>query len=544
MSIINSIAFGLGVILHHGLFIHGEWHLKAPAILYSHVLASGLLAVYSYCGSGDYYTTLTTTCVVSAAYLCGLFTSISIYRLFFHQLNGFPGPRLAALSKLWHVWRCRDSRGHEVLEEWHKKYGPFVRTGPNEITMFHPAAYEAMDNYKHGNTRSDWYDLIYPRLSSIFTRDKDTHNARRRTWEQALGASSLTQYYPRLHALVQVLKGLVDEYATTAQPVLINDLMYWYAFDAMGDFGFGNDFGMLKNRSWVDGAVNMRSAITLLGPFSYAIWAIRLAFSLIPGVGKVRQWFQMIDFADACMKDRMEKESTKLDVSTWFIEEYKKSQPSQLNDNSLSGEAATMLVAGGDTTAPSLILLLYFLARYPEHATKIQDELENVDCSDVKELTALPHLTGTINESMRLLSAIPSFSSRITGPNGVSVDGDCFIPPNTKICAPRYSIGRLEAAYEDPHSFIPERWYSRPELVRDKRAFAPFGTGRWSCVGKNLAMAQLRLVAAGLLSEYDIQLDPRHSDGESFEREMLDQLTANPGKLFLIFKKREHGQAV
>lgn len=29
-------------------------------------------------------------------------------------------------------------------------------------------------------------------------------------------------------------------------------------------------------------------------------------------------------------------------------------------------------------------------------------------------------------------------------------------------------------------SFIPERWYSRPELVLDKEAFAPFGVGKFS----------------------------------------------------------------
>ena len=36
----------------------------------------------------------------------------------------------------------------------------------------------------------------------------------------------------------------------------------------------------------------------------------------------------------------------------------------------------------------------------------------------------------------------------------------------------------VAAAYEDPHAFIPERWYSRTELVKDKRAFAPFGLGK------------------------------------------------------------------
>lgn len=26
--------------------------------------------------------------------------------------------------------------------------------------------------------------------------------------------------------------------------------------------------------------------------------------------------------------------------------------------------------------------------------------------------------------------------------------------------------------------FIPERWYSQPELILQKRAYAPFGTGK------------------------------------------------------------------
>jgi hypothetical protein len=103
---------------------------------------------------------------------------------------------------------------------------------------------------------------------------------------------------------------------------------------------------------------------------------------------------------------------------------------------------------------------------------------------------------------MRLVPAVLTFSSRVTPPEGLIIDGT-FIPGNTKICAPRYTIGRrkrttpshpshslktanrpqannpqVETAYVNPHSFIPERWYSKPELIKDKRAFAPFGIGK------------------------------------------------------------------
>lgn len=64
-------------------------------------------------------------------YSLGLFGSIAIYRLFFRRLRTFPGPRLAALTKLWHVYQCWDSRNHLVLDAFHKKYGTVVRTGKN-----------------------------------------------------------------------------------------------------------------------------------------------------------------------------------------------------------------------------------------------------------------------------------------------------------------------------------------------------------------------------------------------------------------------------
>lgn len=120
------LALSLSVLMHHGLFIRGEWHLQAPVIVSGHVLAFLLLVVKQHLFNrgpfGD-------VAVPAAAYLLGLFVSISVYRLYFHRLRRFPGPRLAALSKVWHVWECRDSRGHHLLETWHQKYGSFVRTG-------------------------------------------------------------------------------------------------------------------------------------------------------------------------------------------------------------------------------------------------------------------------------------------------------------------------------------------------------------------------------------------------------------------------------
>ncbi|KAJ5372970.1 hypothetical protein N7517_004976 [Penicillium concentricum] len=563
----GAVAFIAGLLAHQLVFIHGEWHLKGPRVVILHLLSGSLLYANHLFGNGRSQASLVETMYLAACYLSSLFTSIAVYRVIFHRLKHFPGPKLAAVSKLWHVWKCRDSRGHLVLQDWHEKYGEFVRTGPAEITIFHPEAYEAMDGHANHNTRSDWYDLLYPRISSIFTRDRQLHHERRKMWEQALSKKALFQYHRRVVNKVRTLERLVA--LEDSHPVLINDLMYFFAFDSMGDFAFSEDFGMMKNKRWHSSIAMLRSALTLLGPFSPAIWIPRLGFAFIPTLWKVQHWFHMLEFCDQCMARRMKKTPADRDIASWFIEDHVKHGSDPSRARWLSGDTATLVVAGrsvrldimrqrtdncSDTTAPSLTLLFYFLARYPIHAEKIYEEIRDVDRENPAVLATLSHLTGTINEAMRLLPAVLTFSSRVTPPDGLTIDGT-FIPGNTKICAPRYTIGRrekllilclvrntkllqVETAYVHPHEFIPARWYSQPELIKDKRAFAPFGVGRTSCVGRHLALVQIRLVTAALVFHYRIKFAPGENYGEAVERDMKDQLTAQPGACRLVFESR------
>jgi len=126
----------LGLAVHRLVFIHGEWHLRGPNVVVCHVLLAILLYAteLAFKQKGSQYSSLQPTQVI-VCYLSSLFSSIAVYRIFFHRLKHLPGPRLAALTKLWHVWKCRDSRGHHVLQAWHEEYGEFVRTGKRIIPV-------------------------------------------------------------------------------------------------------------------------------------------------------------------------------------------------------------------------------------------------------------------------------------------------------------------------------------------------------------------------------------------------------------------------
>ncbi|KAL8741550.1 MAG: hypothetical protein Q9190_005851 [Brigantiaea leucoxantha] len=165
-----------------------------------------------------------------------------------------------------------------------------------------------------------------------------------------------------------------------------------------------------------------------------------------------------------------------------------------------------------------MIYLFYRLALEPQHAEKIRIELQSIQSIyDTKALKTLEHLNGAINETLRLHPSVPTGSYRQSPPEGVKIAGR-WIPGNITIVAPRYTMGRhkpthsvsslVEKSFQQAADFIPERWYSRPEMVADKKVFTPFSIRRFACVGKNLTLAELRFVTTLLVSKYDIKFAP------------------------------------
>ena len=216
-----------------------------------------------------------------------------------------------------------------------------------------------------------------------------------------------------------------------------------------------------------------------------------------------------------------------------------------------------------------MVYLFYRLALEPQHAEKIRDEIHSISSIyDPQGLKTLNHLNGAINEILRLHPSVPTGGYRETPPQGIEIAGR-FIPGNITIVSPRYTMGRrtsslflpnpciissrtqhgnealanlsllttVDKSFARASEFVPERWYSRPEMVTNQRAFTPFSIGRYACVGKNLALAELRFVTALLVSKYDISFAPGE-DGTSCWRDMRDQFTAAPGKLELVFTPR------
>jgi hypothetical protein len=81
--------------------------------------------------------------------------------------------------------------------------------------------------------------------------------------------------------------------------------MSWFAFDAMGEITFGEDFGMMANRTSKSDLIHQRQALALLAPLNDASWIAHLGFNFFPFLSAVRGWWAAVRFCCGRMQKRM-----------------------------------------------------------------------------------------------------------------------------------------------------------------------------------------------------------------------------------------------
>ncbi|KAH8901372.1 cytochrome P450 [Thozetella sp. PMI_491] len=527
----------LGVASHLGVFIRGEWHMQAPLLFYTYSFLTLTLFVFQYRYlEHELAVSVQTTWLLTTSYATGLFTSIIIYRKFFHRLRHFPGPWMAGATKFWHVWQCRTGRNYLVIEELHRKYGPVIRTGPEELTIIHAEVPRAVDGPGNECTKAVWYDFLLPEIALNTTRSKSEHDARRRVWDRGFSKSALAVYEERVEEHAETLIRRLAELAHEGKPVNVSDWFYWFTFDVMGEFAFARSFNMLRDERWHSAVYLLRRAMSLLGPFSAVPWLAQIAFYVTPWMYIVRDWLGMMEWCKERMRERIQARSLP-DVSHWLIDASLKRGSLEADREWLNGDAVTIIIAGSDTIAPTLVFACYELARNPEQQAKILTELQDVDIHNSSQLQRCAHLTAVIDETLRLHPPVPTGGYRQSPPAGMTI-AETYIPGNVTIVSPRYSLARLESSYERATEWIPERWTTNPEMVRDARGFAPFSQGRFNCVGKNLAYSEMRFVLALIVHRFTIEFSPGGDQGMSLFADLKDQFTAAPGRLELAFKLR------
>jgi cytochrome P450 len=82
-----------------------------------------------------------------------------------------------------------------------------------------------------------------------------------------------------------------------------------------------------------------------------------------------------------------------------------------------------------------------------------------------------------------------------------------FVPGRTCVSVSHWSCYHSPDNFRDPDKFAPERWLGDERYKNDrKRALQAFSLGPRNCLGMNLAYAEMRVILARLLWNFDIEL--------------------------------------
>jgi len=182
-------------------------------------------------------------------------------------------------------------------------------------------------------------------------------------------------------------------------------------------------------------------------------------------------------------------------------------------------DLASVTVASVDTTAHALCFLLIDLSRRPDVKVKLLAALETVmpdrfeaegaadDASGrelMSKIASLEYLSWCIKETLRLWPVAAGGPARELTED-VHHNG-MLLPKGSIVLVHFWSIFRspwIDRADE----FVPERWGAQnPQLARLQRTVIPFSMGRRTCLGHNMAIFQLRAVAAHFLHFFDFEL--------------------------------------
>lgn len=221
-----------------------------------------------------------------------------------------------------------------------------------------------------------------------------------------------------------------------------------------------------------------------------------------------------------------------------FLPEGEEDASQPPNDQGACKKKLTLI--DSDTVSITMTGILYYLMCHSDYQVKLLQEFLSAERErgvlTAGQLASLPLLNGVIKETLRLHYPGPSGFPRITPPEGVQI-GDTFIPGGVHVKVPIYTVYRDSRNFAQPEAFIPERWTTKKELVLQPQAFAPFLIGPYNCVGKQLALIQIRLVTYKILRVFEV-LPLSQQELVHYWNHRADGFNLGLGPLKTMFKHR------
>ena len=341
-----------------------------------------------------------------------------IYRLYFHPLAKFPGPKIAAIT-FWYEWYYdAPMRGQYIfrIKEMHEKYGPILRITPDELHVNDPEFIPEL--YPSGGRRRDKHrrtmQLFGFTEAAISTVGHDLHRMRRGAMSRMFSKDSVRRLEPIMQQNLTKLFKRFQELKASGEAVNLLHVYSAFTNDLITEYAFGISYNWLDapkfNHRFFDFITSFHEMGAMANMFS---WYMPLANSLPDSlVKKINPGYaDFLTFKEDLQKQIdgvVQRHREGKDNHTVFDEILDSNLPDfEKRPQRLLEDAQNIAIAGTETTAWSLSVIQYHLLNNPSILRKLKAELE-VAMPDleapvyIKEVEQLPYLSAIILEGLRI----------------------------------------------------------------------------------------------------------------------------------------------
>ncbi|KAI0169405.1 putative flavonoid 3-hydroxylase [Hypoxylon sp. FL1284] len=461
---------------------------------------------------------------------------LGLYRIYFHPLAKFPGPKIAAATGWYETYVDIFSRPKgnfmEEISRMHDIYGPIVRINPHEIHIRDPSWISRL--YKGHRDKYPPTAFMTGTPKGIFgTVSHELHRLRRSAISPLFSKSDAAKATPIMYDNVDLLLQRMDEQVLRDGAAEIRMNYLALATDNVADHFTGQPRGLLQSETK---ASEWRTSIRALGEWTligrHFSWLFHVVLKLptwvlellLPDIGRIANLHRVSLHPN--LTQRLSKNLTILysrnqqrpraagEKPNLFLAILSNDSipPHEKAFDRISQEGVVAVAAGGETTARALTVATYFLlAGDKALLANLLSELRSAmplqsSRPSVQELENLPWLTAIIKESLRIM-ALSTTRFPVVYPKGSLRYKDWVIPAGSPVSMTIRDLLLDPDVFEDPREFQPERWLSAgDELERLNHNFVPFGRGNRMCAGINFAYAELYIVLASLFRRRHLEL--------------------------------------
>ncbi|KAB8227642.1 cytochrome P450 [Aspergillus alliaceus] len=455
------------------------------------------------------------TLVAGAAILLGVLWVIGvvIYRLRFHALANFPGPKFNAISSIPTIRSLLQARRPMDIKILHDKFGPVVRVGPNELTFNSAKAWR--DIYLQGMQK----DAIHvgtvkglPEALPMNMADEVTHSRLRRAIAPAFSAKAILEQEDVIQAQVTRLMEVVHCMGNKKEVFNMAECYKITTLDIILALIFGEELGCLEEGESNDWAPIVSQTVkesaseqAIRRLFGHGTILYRLLIGFIPVKLRAHMDKHLI-LSVSLARRRLEANTVRKDLMSLIMQQ--REIKGEISADEILVNSAVLLFAGSQTTASLLSALTYHLLgdknTYTRLTTEIRSSFKDEDEICSKYVAKLPFLNACIEEALRIFPPAPIGLPRTVPKEGALIDGH-LVPGGVTVSVVSWSATHNAANFQDPDSFSPNRWIDKDKHHGDTRAASqPFGLGPRACIGKYLAYLEARLIICRLLWNFDL----------------------------------------